>query len=176
MSVIFGVFINIHQWGIMSKSLFFIVLTALFFVGCEQKEPVQTESPLKSVDNRYMKDLAIGYLKKVWIPVAPANTLYDKYEFFRKHRPEIIHTLEVADSLTVADKGVVLFRYSLGGDIYRSTIWMRKMNDRWFVSLRLSEYSEEYEQYDDETKEKAKKVIEKATVWKEEGKEPWWGL
>lgn len=160
----------------MSKSSFFIVLAALLIVGCEQKGAITRENPLKSVDNRYMKDLAVGYLKNIWIPVAPANPLYDKYEFYREHRPEILETLEVADSLTVADKGVVLVRYSLGGDIYRSAIWMRKMKDHWFISLRLSEYSEEYEQYDDETKKRADIVMEKARKWDEEGKDAWWGF
>ena len=158
------------------KKLFVLAVALLLFVGCNQNGAVMTERPLASVDNRSMESLAVGYLKNIWIPVAPANPLYDKYEFYRVHRPEILETLEVADSLAVADKGVVLVRYSLGGDIYRSAIWMRKMKDHWFISLRLSEYSEEYEQYDDETKKRADIVMEKARKWDEEGKDAWWGF
>ena len=152
-----------------------LILTSAFS-ACKQENTASRAETLAPPLNQNMRQATIALIENLWKPAAGEPIVFDGQKFFADHRSEIIETLEVVDTLTVGDIGVALIRYSLGTDIYRSAVWMRRIEDSWFPtgSQYFSKYSDEYEAFKNETKEQADKMIEKAESWEEESKKTWW--
>jgi hypothetical protein len=162
------------------KSTTVYIATALFiasaFLACDKESSVSRIHALAQPSNQSMRQASIAFVQNLWLPAPGKPIAFDGQKFFADHRSEMIETLEIVDTLTVGDIGVALVRYSLSTDIYRSAIWMRNIERSWWPmgSQYFSKYSNGYEVLEDEAKEQADVMIEKAKIWEEESKKAWW--
>jgi len=150
-------------------------LACAFATGCEEAGS-DVSSSASVVESATMNEAADAFVANVW-SAGPGNPIvFDGQKFFADNREEIRATLEIVDTLTVGDLGVALVRYSLGTDVYRSAVWMRKMDGLWWPSgsQYFSEYSDDYDALSEDMQQRADSVITKVDAWKEESKKAWW--
>src|ERR1043165_3034128 len=76
------------------------------------------------------KSSALGTLKEIYDYNLSSNQNYDAIAYFvRKHKDEVLRTLEIVEEVEVQKDVILLFyRYSIGTDIVKKTLYMRKMD------------------------------------------------
>jgi hypothetical protein len=123
-----------------------------------------------------MESAARSFIQNAWSPTEGEPIVFDRTKFFEDNRDEILETFEVVDTLKLKNKGAALVRFSVGSDIYRSAIWVRKIDNSWLPSNNqgFSEYSTEYELMNDRMQSKADAIIKKVDKWEEESQDAWW--
>jgi len=123
-----------------------------------------------------MRDAAFSFVTHFAAPGSGEPIRYAEQWMVEQVRPEVLQTLEVADTLAAADVGLALVRFSLGADIFRKTIWLRKVPAGWLPSWRqyFTRYDDEYESLADDQQRMVDALLEKAEEWqKESAKRPW---
>ena len=91
----------------------------------------------------------------------------------RQHRDEMLRTLEVVETAELDSMAASFTRYSIGANIYRKVVWLRKVDGQWRVSQKtyFSEYSDDPGA--DWKSEKAKALLSRVKDWEEKSK-AWW--
>ena len=98
--------------------------------------------------------------------------LFSDHDFwFKNHKEEVQETLEVADVLKANNLAIALLRFSVGSDIYREAIWLRKYDGLWTVSSNqyFSTYGDD--PFGDGQPDRAERIIEKEEEWTENSAE-----
>jgi hypothetical protein len=101
------------------------------------------------------------------------SNIFDHQAFLRAHRDEMLKTLEIVD-VTQTDKIAVAFvRYSVGSNVYREGVWMRRVDGRWRVcsSQYFSSFGDD--PFNDGKPDEAKKLIKRLDDWEKDAK-TWW--
>lgn len=99
--------------------------------------------------------------------------IVDRWLLWDQCRDELLKTLEIAEILEADEFALVLFRYSVGADVYRDSTWIRRIDGSWYVSPRyVSAYDDD--PLGDDNPVRAKALAEKAEKWeKESAPKPW---
>jgi len=107
------------------------------------------------------------------------RSLYtDNSHFWKANGQEIVETFAIADSVQIptSELGACLVRFSLGGDMYRTQIWMRKVDECWYPcwSQYFSTHSDEFDDLSEENKEVLDEMFERIKSWREDTPQVWW--
>lgn len=115
----------------------------------------------------------LGTLKEEYSIVLSDPTRTDASIYFlRKHKDEVLKTMEIVEEVEVQKDVVLIFyRYTIGTDIAKKTAYMRKLD-----GLYLPYYTY-FSQYDDDPfkngkGEEGKALLKKADTWGESN--IWW--
>jgi hypothetical protein len=100
--------------------------------------------------------------------------LTDAQALIEVHGQEIRQTLEVVDVVTTEAVAISLVRYSIGPNIYKDSVWLRKVGSAWrYCSTpQFAVWSED--SFEDGQAERAKKMIGRAAAWEKESARRWW--
>ncbi len=147
----------------------FLLASSLIFYSCNN---INGES---ATEFKYDKT-PLGTLKESYRHSLSDPNAYDaRHYFLKKHRDEVIKTLEIVEEVEVQKDVVLIFyRYSIGTDIVKQTTYMRKIDGKYLP------YNKYYSSYDDDPfqngkGDEGKALIKKAGEW-EENEKIWWAL
>ena len=135
------------------------------------RQAAQAPTSLTDLVGTYFKDAA-------WrLPDADEAEyafLFDRPHFLRKHRDEMLKTLEVVETVETEKLAVSFVRYSVGTTVYRDSVWMRKFDGRWLISANqyFSEYGDD--PFGDGKPDQAKALIKRVDAWEKETANKWW--
>ncbi|MGI8600219.1 MAG: hypothetical protein ACR2KB_13275 [Chitinophagaceae bacterium] len=151
------------------KFLLFLLASTLIFYSCNN---IKSES---ATEFKY-DNTPLGTLKESYKHNMSNPTAYDaRYYFLKKHKDEVLKTLEVVEEVEVQKDVVLIFyRYSIGTDIVKQTIYMRKIDGKYLP------YSKYYSSYEDDPfkngkPDEGKALLKKAEEW-EKNENIWWAL
>jgi hypothetical protein len=121
------------------------------------------------------KNSSLGTLKEIYeYSLVGSNRGYDARAYFvRKHRDEVLKTLEIVEEIEVQKDVVLIFyRYSIGTDIAKKTQYMRKMDG---VYVPYSKYFSSYDidPFKNGKPEEGKALLKKAEAW-DDNENIWW--
>lgn len=152
----------------MKSKIFKFIVTVVSLViitGCNN-------SPKKG--NKTIEEAVIDYYSERFnFEYGP---LTDYKVFLNQHRDEILETIEIAETREVKEKNVAIayVRFSIGADIIRSTLWLRKLNGNWTKTfINPAEYQYEYLGYEEKTDE-LETIFEKIEEWEQDNPKVWW--
>ena len=80
----------------------------------------------------------------------------------------MLQTLKVTDVQTVDDIGAAFITYSVGSNVYREVVWVRRVGEVWRVSTRQWFYDGDEVGFHEGHVPEAKQLIEAVDKWKEE--------
>lgn len=155
------------------KCLFLPLFLVMTLVGCSTSNgnPAPEKATLVIHSDTTTKAAALNFLRDQHDESdAEGDVFYAEQQWHLDHWEEITNTLSVNDVQEADSLALVLYSYSVGGDIFRDALWMRRYKGRWAVSLDQYFYYSEYNSKDpfgDGNGERAKSMIEKASAWKE---------
>ena len=100
--------------------------------------------------------------------------LLDRPNFLRRHRDEMLQTLEVVETAETDNVAVGFVRYSIGATIYRDAVWMRRIDGQWQPAW--NQYFSEYEDdpFGDGKPDNAKALIKRVSEWEKQSPKSWW--
>ncbi len=156
----------------------FAVVVSLLIFGCQRGDNSAVAAESDSVDTlavaqgKSMRAATFDHFRLAYADMEEGHAWADQQYFVIKNRDEILGTLEVVDTMAVDQFGLSLVRYSLGPDVYRSAIWLRKIDDTWLSMY--SEFGDDYTRLDPESQEQLNAMVEKADLWLKESKFAWW--
>jgi len=158
----------------------FILLFLIALMGCK---PTKSPTTIKTYEFSSIKELitydVIGDPEYKLSPKPDFSftdiVTSDREKFKNTYWKEMKSTLIVSDSMQITnDLTVVFFSYSVKSDVVRGVEWVRKIDDKYFLSfVYLSEYSVDPE-LKDLDKNKLTALITKIDKWKESSSEVWW--
>jgi hypothetical protein len=158
----------------------FLLLFLIAIMGCK---PIKSPTIIKTYEFSSIKELitydVIGDPEYKLSPKPDFSftdiVTSDREKFKNTYWKEMKSTLIVSDSMQITnDLTVVFFSYSVKSDVVRGVEWVRKIDDKYFLSfVYLSEYSVDPE-FKDHDKNKLTALITKIDKWKESSSEVWW--
>jgi hypothetical protein len=160
----------------MKPLLLLAVLGALMSTSCSnihESAGAAVSYPVPKVPAELVKEY---YRQVKWRLPEPQEAyayLLDEPNFLRRHREEMLRTLEIAETVETEKVGVCFVRYSIGSDIYREVTWLRKLEGAWFVCERqyVSSYGDD--PLKDGKPDRAKELIKRTEEWEKNSKERW---
>lgn len=149
---------------------YFLIILILFSSCAETQQQSKPKFNASSDPFASLKDQYRVYLQ--------SEEYYDaRFVYVRKHRDEVMKTLEKADQMEIPGLGVTLifYRYSIGSEVCKSTEYLKKIDGMYYphTSLYISEY-ENPDPFKDGKGEAAKEVLKKIDKWNDDN--PWWAL
>jgi hypothetical protein len=154
---------------IMRKYILFFLLVPIIYscgsaIGSDATSKFQYgKNPLATLKEEYKLELANPYLNSA------------SYYYARKHKDELLKTMEVVEEVEVQKDIVLIFyRFSIGTEIVKKTSYMKKMDGLYLPYYKYySRISDD--PFNNGKPEEAKVLLEKADNW-EENDNIWWAL
>lgn len=84
-----------------------------------------------------------------------------------RNREEILDTYEIVEIDSLGNLALALSRYSIGGDVFRESMYLIRQDGRWYPHPRYLISYPEREDLPDELKAQYEELIEKETNWLE---------
>jgi hypothetical protein len=154
-----------------------IILWLILIIGCNSQKASNNYSQdnleLVSFADTSAEKVALKYFK--WMNLDLENLqrplMYDSDYWYLDNYDEISKTLEVAETLYADSISLVLIRYSVGSDLFRESVWLRKYKSNWTVSV--SQYFSVYDDdpFNDGKLERAERIINKEEQWTDNSSE-----
>jgi len=162
----------------ISISILSLAGTAYLFLSSVRERSVPSGHPAHARVPDVLNKEALVPMMRQYLEIQgmrdPAMPLIvDRWLLWDKCRDEILKTLEIAEILEADEFALVLFRYSVAADVFRDSTWIRRIDDKWYVSPRyVSTYDDD--PLGDDNPVRAKALAEKAEKWKKESApKPW---
>lgn len=105
---------------------------------------------------------------------ATGQPLSDRAAFLAMHREEIERTLDVSGVLGADSVSVALLRYSIGPDVYRDVLWLRRVGGEWRHVSMPRFAADTADPFADGQPDRSREIVRRADVWLAEGAPRWW--
>ena len=156
----------------MKKTLLFAAIILALLISCNQKykdEPKIIFAP-KSSTEELLKQEMENSLENI----KNSEGVYENHLLII-NKENVIKSLKIDEQIKIPKTKfeLVLYSYSIGGDIIRLSEYVIKENGKYYV---INKYFSSYD--DDPFKnglgEESKKILEKEEKWKESNESIWW--
>lgn len=160
------------------RQFVFVALGVLTISGCQSAANNNGALPTNEEQLVIVSDSTMaGAVKKMFeMRYKPVSNfiLSAEHRFLHENRDEILNTLEVVEEVDRGFYGVVFVRYSVGVDIFREAIYLKKYGPEWMYTedqyYYYSEYTDEgQDPFKDGKGSEAKTLIERVEKWVTDG-------
>lgn len=152
-------------------------LLLLFFChfSCKENDISENQDWEKGIKVSPNVDESLKSFVKGQLGFCCKNSYMADYYHICEHKNELLRSLEIVEKIEVPTKKLILvfYKYSIGADVVRKTLWFKKLEGKWFLFDRNISSNEE-DPFQDGNPDEAKKVLERAGKWNKESEDVWW--
>lgn len=152
------------------RLLLLLAIGAIIIQSCGAKAGENNGQPFQAGKT------PLSTLKEIFSRTLSNPDNYDaKYYFLKKHKEEVLKSLEVVEEVEVKKEvALVFYKYNVGAETAKGTMYFRKMDNLYIpYSVYFSSYQDD--PFKNGKPEEGKRVLEKKDEW-EKNENVWWAL
>lgn len=162
--------------------LYFTIITGILFSlsSCRNPKAPETKDPKSSLAQVNEDQSSIEGALRLFFDYRfnedeGKPIVYDRVYFYKLHRDEIRKTIEIVEKDTIPGKDFILvfFRYSVGADVAHSTLYMKKLDNNWYIHTGYYSSLDE-DPFDNGKGAEGRELLKKSDEWEKGDDKLWW--